>query len=340
MPIDLPTAASRRNHLSRLGRHLQRSVLATCLPAETLEALVPCAGSGRSTLIAAASAAAAAAGPRADALDAALNARHQAAIRRLEGESDCDSLRACWIEAARSPAMPATYWALLTHPLADRTLRHLAFGDVEMLRQAAEPVPSLPLLLERRSVAPRRLGAPAPAADQIDLMVQAALAAPDHGRLRPWRVIEFGADCRAALADLFEREKRRRDPLASAADLRKAREHALQPPCLLGFVVCARPRKRVPEREQLLAAGAALGNLLNAAQALGFGAIVLSGDRCFDPQVAAELRLADGEFLAGFVSIGSVLQTPPEATRPLAQDAWSCWYPMQHAAASSTENAP
>lgn len=340
MRIDLPTAASRRAHLSSLGRHLQRSVLATSLPLESIEALVPCAGSGRSTLVTAACAAAAAAGPKADELDAALNTRHQAAIRRLEGESNYDVLRASWIEAANSPAMPGTYWALLTHPLADRTLRHLAFGDVEMLRQSAEPEAPLSLLLERRSVAPRRLGAPAPDADQIDLMVQAASAAPDHGRLRPWRIIEFGRDCRAALADVFEREKRRRDPLASTADLRKAREHALQPPCLLGFVVCTRPRKRVPEREQLLAAGAALGNLVNAAQALGFGAIVLSGDRCFDPQVAAELRLLDGEFLAGFVSIGSVRQTPPMATRPLAQDSWTCWAPMPQNAAPSTESAP
>ena len=276
----------------------------------------------------------------ADALDAALNARHAAAIRCLEAETDYDVLRAYWIDAAGSPAMAGAYWALVTHPLADRTLRHLAFGDVEMLREAEGPAPRLSMLLDRRSVAPRRLGLPAPTSRQIDLMVQAALAAPDHGRLRPWRVIEFGADCREALASLFEQEKRRRDPLAETADLRKAREHALQPPCLLGFVVGTRQRKGVPEREQLLAAGAALGNLLNAAQALGFGAIVLSGDRCFDPGVAAELHLSDGEFLAGFVSIGSVVETPAPVTRPLSQDAWSRWHPAQQPAAQSTQEEP
>lgn len=340
MRISPPGAAGQRRHLSSLGRHLQRSVLATCLATESLRKLLPSAGSGRNVLIDAAGAIAAAAGAQADALDDALNACHALAIRRIDGESDYNALRAFWIEAAGSPAMPGAYWALVTHPLADRTLRHLAFGDVEMLRQAADFEPRLATLLERRSVAPRRLGEPAPAPHQIDLMIQAALAAPDHGRLRPWRVIEFGVDSRVALADLFEREKRRRDPLATASDLRKAREHALQPPCLLGFVVSPRQRKRVPEREQVLAAGAALGNLMNAAQALGFGAIVLSGDRCFDPQVATELRLAEGEFLAGFVSIGSVLETPPEVSRPLAQDAWTCWYPLQQHAATPTGEAP
>lgn len=340
MPPSLPVSVGQRRHLASLGRHLQRSVLATSLPTEALRQLVPSAGGGAAVLVDAACAIAAAAGPEADALDTALNARHAAAIRGLEAETDYNVLRASWIEAAGSPPMAGAYWALLTHPLADRTLRHLAFGDVEMLREAGGSAPRLSILLERRSVAPRRLGLPAPGSREIDLMIQAALAAPDHGRLRPWRVIEFGTDSREALAALFEQEKRRRDPLADTADLRKAREHALQPPCLLGFVVATRQRKGVPEREQMLAAGAALGNLMNAAQALGYGAIVLSGDRCFDAGVATGLGLHDDEFLAGFVSLGSVLETPAEVTRPSSQDTWSRWQPAQQPTASSTQEAP
>ncbi|MDM0025267.1 nitroreductase family protein [Variovorax saccharolyticus] len=340
MRISPPSPVGQRRQLSSLGRHLQRSVLATCFRTEALRKLVPAAGGGPAVLIDAACAIAAAAGPRAEALDAALNTRHGDAIRQLADASDYDGLRAYWIESAGSPAMPGAYWALVTHPLADRTLRHLAFGDVEMLRAAGGSDVRISTLLERRSVAPRRLGMPAPTSRQIDLMVQAALAAPDHGRLRPWRIIEFGLDSREALSALFEREKGRRDPLASAADLGKAREHALQPPCLLAFVVGIRQRKGVPEREQLLAAGAALGNLMNAAQALGFGAIVLSGDRCFDPLVAAEFGLLEGEFVAGFVSIGSVLETPPEVTRPLQPDAWSRWQPAPQPAARSTQELP
>ena len=327
-------------HLASLGRHLQRSVLRTCLPLETLRALVPSSGGGPAALIDAACAVALAADSRADRLDAALNTLHARALQKFGCELGYETLRAEWIAAARTPEMPGAYWALVTHPLADRSLRHLAFGDVEMLRRATQPELPLSRLLERRSVAPRRLGAPAPNPEQIDLMVQAALSAPDHGRLRPWRVIEFGVDSREALASLFEQEKSRRDPLASVADLRKAREHATQPPCLLGFVVSPRQRKRVPEREQVLAAGAALGNLLNAAHALGFGAIVLSGDRCFDALLKNELRLQEEEFLAGFVSIGSVLQTPPDVARPLSQDAWTCWSPARRATAALARGAP
>lgn len=182
-------------------------------------------------------------------------------------------------------------------------------------------------LLQRRSVSPRRLTEPGPDAADIDLMIESALHAPDHGGLHPWRVLVFAREQRARLADLFEQEKLRRDPLAPRADIERAREHAMRAPALLAFVVSSRPRAKVPVREQWLAAGAALGNFMNAAHQLGFGAIVLSGERCFDPVLNAELGIGATEFLAGFISLGSIAEAPPQR-RPVALDAVrSQWIP-------------
>ena len=180
-------------------------------------------------------------------------------------------------------------------------------------------------LLGRRSVSPKRLGRPGPTLSDLDLMLQAALRAPDHGGLHPWRVIEFRDDQRAALAECFEQEKLRRDPLASAFDVRRARDHAFRPPVLLAFVVSPQPRTKVPMREQWLAGGAALGNLLNAAHQLGFGAILLSGERCFDVGLLARLAIGADEYLAGFISIGRVVEEPPAARNVLSGRVWSCW---------------
>ncbi|WP_431275550.1 nitroreductase family protein [Variovorax ureilyticus] len=149
-------------------------------------------------------------------------------------------------------------------------------------------------LLSRQSISPKRLRAPGPDADELEAIVQAALRAPDHGGLMPWRLIEFRPETRDMLARCFEQEKLRRDPLAGESDLRRAREHAQRAPMLLGFVVCPRRRTRVPMRDQWLAAGAALGNLLAAAHRLGYGAIVLSGERCFDPILAGQLGIERG----------------------------------------------
>jgi len=182
-------------------------------------------------------------------------------------------------------------------------------------------------LLGRRSVSPRRLAQPGPSLAEIDLMLQVALRAPDHGRLRPWRVIEFREEQRAALADCFEQEKLRRDPLASAFDLRRARDHALCPPALLAFVISTRARSKVPQREQWLSSGAALCNLLNAAHQLDYGAIILSGERCFDTVLNRQLGLGANEQLAGFITIGRIAEAPPDARPVLSGQVWSCWMP-------------
>ena len=120
-------------------------------------------------------------------------------------------------------------------------------------------------LLERRSVSPNRLCAPGPSANDLRWITQAGLHAPDHGGLHPWRLVEFKPEQRLALAECFAAEKRRRDPVCSDEDLERAREHATRPPMLLAFVVSPQARTQVPVREQWLTAGAALGNLLNAA---------------------------------------------------------------------------
>ncbi|MEO8058437.1 MAG: nitroreductase [Burkholderiales bacterium] len=177
----------------------------------------------------------------------------------------------------------------------------------------------------RRSVSPRRLGTPGPSSEQLEIVVRAALRAPDHGALTPWRAVNIPGRHRENLAQLFAEEKRRRDPLVSTDDLARAREHALNAPTLLAFVVCPRTGVTVPLHEQWLAAGAALGNMLNAFHALGFGAIVLSGDRCADTGLTQALGLHEGERLAGFVSAGTVLKAPPVAQLKPIDVVWSEW---------------
>ncbi|MDN8617761.1 nitroreductase [Variovorax ginsengisoli] len=166
-------------------------------------------------------------------------------------------------------------------------------------------------MLSRRSVSPRRLGSPGPSAAQLGSLVDAVLRAPDHGRMLPWRLVDFGDATRARLADLFEDEKRRRTPDATTQDIERARAHATQTPTMLAFVVRPEADAVVPVPEQWLAAGAALGQLLMAAHAIGFGAIVLSGDRVQDQTLREALGIAPAEVLAGFVSIGTAISSPP-----------------------------
>jgi nitroreductase len=180
-------------------------------------------------------------------------------------------------------------------------------------------------LLARRSISPKRLGWPAPSDAQLESVVRVGLRAPDHGGLMPWRVIHIPIERRDDLARLFALEKQRRDPLATAEEVARAREHAIRAPALLAFVVCVRSGTAVPVHEQWLAAGAALGNMLNAFHALGFGAIMLSGDRCGDGHLAAVLGVREEEQLAGFISSGTIQKPPPAAPRKGVDHIWSTW---------------
>ena len=63
--------------------------------------------------------------------------------------------------------------------------------------------PALAALLTRHSLGPRWMVEPGPTAEQLALAVRAALRAPDHGSLRPWRIAVVAPEQRAALAERF-----------------------------------------------------------------------------------------------------------------------------------------
>ena len=184
---------------------------------------------------------------------------------------------------------------------------------------------TLATLLARRSVSPKRLTHPAPSREALNSIIGAALRAPDHGGLLPWRVIEFAAETRDDLAALFAAEKLRRDPIASDQDVARAREHATHAPTVLAFIVRPQRHVLVPVFEQWLSAGAALGSILSATHLLGFGAIMLSGERCQDEPLRIALGLQADEVLAGFISIGTIAKAPPPAVRPPRERVWSRW---------------
>jgi nitroreductase len=71
-----------------------------------------------------------------------------------------------------------------------------------------------------------------------------------------------------------------------------------------------------PEWEQVLSAGAACFNLCLAANALGFATNWLTGWYSYSPHVAAHLKLATGERIAGFIYIGTAKEPPADRERP------------------------
>ncbi|HVJ42111.1 MAG TPA: nitroreductase [Dongiaceae bacterium] len=172
-------------------------------------------------------------------------------------------------------------------------------------------------LADRRSVAVRRMGGPGPSEAELAQILSAALAAPDHGALRPWRIVRCTDKGKARLAELFIAAKLRAKPDAAEAELARERDKAMKPPVLLAMLATPKPAKgEITPAEQLASAGAAMQSILLAAFGLGYGAIILSGSRCADPAVRAAFGLTAGDDLLGFISIGTVVDTPIPSPRP------------------------
>ncbi len=172
-------------------------------------------------------------------------------------------------------------------------------------------------LLGRRTTPPVRMGEPGPTEAQLDLLLRAAAAAPDHGRLRPFRfLIVRGAD-RLRLGELFAGALKAERPDISAAELEKQRTNPGRVPLVLLAIFRPRPRHpKIPESEQLAAAAAAVENLLVAAHALGFASKWASGGPAASVRVREGLGLEPHERILGILYIGTARGEQPLPERP------------------------
>ncbi|PMR74001.1 nitroreductase family protein [Billgrantia endophytica] len=164
---------------------------------------------------------------------------------------------------------------------------------------------AMTLLHERSSMG--KLIGPAPGPEQLEAIYRAALRAPDHKELRPWRFIEFSGEGLDRLGELFAEAEFREDPDAGDAALDAARKKPLRAPMIIAVVAKVTPDiPKVPKIEQVLSAGCAAHGILLAAHALGLGAMWRSGKYLFDPTVRKGLGLEGEDELIAFVYLGQL----------------------------------
>lgn len=162
---------------------------------------------------------------------------------------------------------------------------------------------ALELLLNRTSCG--QLVEPAPSAEQRQIMYRAASRAADHGSLRPWRFVEIEAEGLTALGELLAEATLARNPEATESLLASTKNKAKRAPLIVAAVACYSEHPKVPQWEQLVTAGAAAQNLINAAFAQGIGAYWRTGPLSESETVSRGLGLADNEKLIGFIYLGA-----------------------------------
>lgn len=196
---------------------------------------------------------------------------------------------------------------------------------------AATPEASaiLDVLLSRQSHWP--LTEPGPASAELDLIVDAALRAPDHGNLRPWRFVTIRGEARGALGDLLVDLACARAPGEPRSAHAHRRQKAFAAPLVIALGVALSAHPKVPEVEQLLAAGAAAMNMLNAIHALGYGGFWATGPDSYEARLHDALGFAPNERLLGFLFVGTPKNPGQPPQRPARSAHVREWLPPQPA---------
>lgn len=156
--------------------------------------------------------------------------------------------------------------------------------------------------------------------DLIEKLLVAAVQAPNHHKVRPWRFVVLTGAARERLANAMVDALRKRKPDADDDSLARERRKPLRSPVLIAVGVDKPNIPKVIEIENVCAVAAAVQNVLLAAHALGLGAMWRTGDAAYDPHVKTFLGFEPQQHLIGFVYVGYPESEPIPPSRPSYED--------------------
>ena len=182
---------------------------------------------------------------------------------------------------------------------------------------------AIELLRSRYSAS--KLGAPAPSAEAVEAMLEAAARAPDHGRLQPWRLILIEGDARRSFGEILAESLARRNSLAGETVLAREREKALRAPLIIVVTTRCDRSGKIPIVEQIVSAGCAAHGLMLAAFAQGLGAFWRTGEAAYDEAVKGALGVGSDDLIVGFIFVGTDTGDAPSRSRRVVQELARRW---------------
>ena len=156
--------------------------------------------------------------------------------------------------------------------------------------------------------------------ETIEKLLDAAVQAPNHYKVRPWRFVVLTGEGRNKLGDVMAASQQERHPEFSQETVDKTRALPLRSPVIIAVGVDKPNEAKVLEIENVCAAAAAIENLLLAAQGMGLGAKWRTGEWARDAKVKEFLGFESDQHLIGFIYIGYPEFVSAPAPRPSFED--------------------
>jgi nitroreductase len=151
-------------------------------------------------------------------------------------------------------------------------------------------------------------------------LLDAAVQAPNHYKVRPWRFVVITGEARERLGEAMAEVFQRRFPTAPPEALIKERGKPLRSPVIIAVGVDEPSEPKVLEIENICAAAAACENILLAAEALGLDAHWRTGEAARDREIKQFLGFGEKQAVIAFLYIGYEEVDVPAAPRPGFED--------------------
>ncbi len=173
-------------------------------------------------------------------------------------------------------------------------------------------------LSTRRSVTAKTMQPGKVSSEHLERILTAGIRVPDHGALKPWRLVVISDDARRKLdEEVILPEFRAANP-DTKPEVEAIEQNRLQRADVV-IAVLSSPveHPKIDVWEMHLSAGAVCTTLLYAAQSFGYAAQWLTEWYAYNEKMLAALGGTPGhDRIAGFIYIGEKIKPPMERTRP------------------------
>ena len=153
-------------------------------------------------------------------------------------------------------------------------------------------------------VSARELAQPYPSNDEMKLVYQAALRAPDHAWLRPSSFIEVKGEGLDKLSKIFHEYALTLDDLSEEI-INKYKNAPYRAPMIIILVSTFKEHPKVPSIEQKLSTATAAQNISLALNAMKYSCIWRTGKLAFNKTIQEKLGLSTNQEILGYLYVGT-----------------------------------
>ena len=159
-------------------------------------------------------------------------------------------------------------------------------------------------IASRRTVKKMQADRVPPRAD-IESIIEAATWAPNHHSTEPWRFVVLEGGARRRLGEVLADALLKHSPRPVPPErVEKEKEKPLSAPVIVALIESPKEGDGIFPQEEMVAAGAALQNMLLAAHSLGLATSVRTGEHSYSEEVRRFFSMRGGETLVALVYAG------------------------------------